>query len=197
MKIMGIDPGETIGYSMFKKKHISCLEVDFTKNMPEYKNHKHYLIELNQLAVTNKVNTTGEKLIDFEKIDRFLKIIKELDPDVVAMENFRLYNSKARSKINSDFKTVQIIGIIKNYLHKNNIPYVLQMANKAKKFVSSKKLKQLGFYIKGFKHGRDSIRHVVYFIENRITMLEDGFELNKYTSDLNICNKINERGVEL
>lgn len=62
------------------------------------------------------------KIIKYDQV-KFLELVGVLEglpkPDVVVYENFQLYGHKAKQQIGSKFETVQAIGIIKSWAHRN------------------------------------------------------------------------------
>ena len=78
-------------------------------------------------------------------------------PDVLVVEDFRLYPGKAKFLGYNDMPSAQVIGVLKYLAAKYDIPLVLQMAH-IKEHVPAD-LKE----IKG-DHMRDAVRHGVYYL---------------------------------
>lgn len=81
-------------------------------------------------------------------------------PDEIVMESFRLYPWKAKNQFWSDFVTTEVIGIIKHFAWKNDIPVVMQPASNKQPF-PDERLKKMGVYVPN-NHARDAIRHGLY-----------------------------------
>lgn len=90
-------------------------------------------------------------------------IFQKILPTQVVFESYRVYSWKAQSHTFSDLHTSQFIGAIQVVCHQNNVPYFQQTAQIAKQFSTDEKLKLWGFYVKGQKHARDSLRHATYY----------------------------------
>lgn len=110
------------------------------------------------------------------------------EPTVVVIEDYLLYNSKAVHQVNSRFETCQLIGILKDFLWYNNIPYRMQRAVDVKNRWTDEILEKKGYIVrvadtKSFEHCHghsgyalpsnkehrlmshelDAIRHAVHF----------------------------------
>jgi hypothetical protein len=95
-------------------------------------------------------------------------LLTEFEADVIIIENFRLYPGKSNAMIGNDFKTSQVIGIMKYIANDYRIPVVLQSASQAKNAFTLEKLKQLGVSTSRadkVRHSQDAIRHLFYFIQ--------------------------------
>lgn len=141
MRILALDPGLTTG---------SCiLDIDT----------RYQYIPIN--SDCSKLVVSAEELKDIHAIK---DMIDKYKPEVIVFEEYRLYDTKASSKIGSDFQEVQLIGQIKLVAEQLQIPIHNQMAVQAKKFYTDKKLKELNLY-KISKHVRDALRHALYFYD--------------------------------
>lgn len=80
------------------------------------------------------------------------------------VEDYRVYGWKAEDHSWAALHTPQFIGAIKVMAHLNAIPLSFMMAQQAKKMLTDDKLKLCGLYEPGLKHGRDAIRHLVYYL---------------------------------
>lgn len=142
-KVLAIDPGETTGYviaNVEDKKTFQILEQGEKIHFDKSRDKEPRLLEL-------------------------YNWLKEVDPDILIIENFKLYAHKASAQIGSEFIPVQLIAIAKFWAEKNKKPYHLQMASQAKGFVNDEKLKFKNLYYKGYKHSRDAMRHLIYFLQ--------------------------------
>lgn len=91
------------------------------------------------------------------------KTFEQFRPTQVVFESYRVYSWKAQSHTFSDLHTSQFIGAIQVVCHQYQVPFFQQTAQIAKQFSTDEKLKLWGFYIKGQKHARDSLRHATYY----------------------------------
>lgn len=93
------------------------------------------------------------------------QLFEDTKPTMVVFENYRVYAHKLERHSNSEVYTVRLIGVIEFMCEMlYGIPHYNQMAQQAKGFVSDEKLKAWGFYKKGSRHARDSMRHGIYFL---------------------------------
>lgn len=91
-------------------------------------------------------------------------LFKELDPDFILYEDYRVYSNKLDRHSFSPVMTVRLLGVIETYCQMNGIPSHKQMATTAKNFCTDAKLEQWGFWQTGMRHARDAIRHGCYFL---------------------------------
>ncbi len=59
---------------------------------------------------------------------------------------------------------VEVIGVIKLFCATNAIPAYSQSASQAKGFMTDDKLKAMGLWEEGLKHGMDALRHLMYHL---------------------------------
>ncbi len=87
-------------------------------------------------------------------------------PDVVVMEDYRVYKWRAKHHIGSELLTVQVIGCIQTIAIQEGIHEIIkQPAHIAKGFCNDAKLKEWGYYQGyGDKHANDAIRHGCYYL---------------------------------
>lgn len=92
-------------------------------------------------------------------------LFKKVGPDVVIVEDYRIYKWKTEHHGGSTVLTARVIGCIETIAtqHMTNV-VIKQPAHTAKGFVTDKRLKEWAFYEPGMKHARDAIRHACYFI---------------------------------
>lgn len=84
------------------------------------------------------------------------------EPDVVVIEQFRLYPYAARSKVWSDFPTVEVIGVIKYLAERHSIPFVMQSAADVK-VINLVYTKQK----KGDRHAYSALRHALLYLRRQ------------------------------
>lgn len=134
-KLLAIDPGETVGWALFEQAELSG---------------------------------TGEVRIDIDSsgsmnILPLHRIIKVLNPDLVVIEDYRVYAHKANAHTWNALYTPKLIGALQYMCQLWNIPYVMQMAS-SKQFCTDSKLKIWGYYKKASKHSMDAVRHGCYYL---------------------------------
>ena len=98
------------------------------------------------------------------------KVVAELEGflesksiDLVVMEEYRIYNWKAKDHANSTVFTLRLIGALEYVLGMRGIGVIFQGAGQAKGFCTDEKLEDWGFWQIGERHARDAIRHGAYF----------------------------------
>jgi len=97
-------------------------------------------------------------------LEQFDAFVTDSHPDVMVIENYRVYASRAAQHVGSEVNTAQYIGILKFLGQMYQIPVALQMAHQAKGWVSDARLNQLGLFQTGKRHSNDAIRHGVYWL---------------------------------
>lgn len=85
-------------------------------------------------------------------------------PTQILYERFSLYAHKAQQQINSEFPTVQNIGVIKLYAELYSIPIFVQTAQQGKAIWTDDKLKRFNFFTKNH-HANDAIRHGLTYLK--------------------------------
>ncbi len=92
-------------------------------------------------------------------------LISEYMPDVIVIEDYRVYRSRAKHHAGSDMLTTRVIGCIETLAIMSHVPHVVkQPAHIAKGFCTNHKLKDWGFYKEGAKHADDAIRHGCFYL---------------------------------
>jgi hypothetical protein len=108
-------------------------------------------------------------------------LIEKEKPDHVCFEGYKLYHHKgmaAKTQANSELQTPQLIGVLKMYCYRNNIPYTVAFAADVKTRWSEDVLVRLGilehevkggknyYYFNGklaISHHRDSLKHALHW----------------------------------
>lgn len=137
-KILCLDPGETVGWSLFE----NC-----------------YLRNFGQL----EVKKVAEGSID-KKVECMRDFIHLQDPTICVAENYIVYAHKAKEHAWNELFTAKLIGNIEAICNQFGTPLYYQMAQEAKFFGTDEKLKKWGLYQTKMKHANDSIRHGLYFM---------------------------------
>lgn len=135
--LLALDPGETTGVFVAKATPTS-LEV---------------------LKVTQVQTWPMEKAVF-----NFADIINTYRPDFMVNESYRVYDWKADDHKWSPVNTVRVIGCIDTLALQHTIPQHEQSAQIAKNFCTDDFLKKMGYYYPGLKHGRDAVRHGLYYL---------------------------------
>lgn len=148
-RVLALDPGETTGWSVWDS----------------HDNSTHYeLVRAGQLPTWDKEAKPQTNKCIVPCVRNFRQFLDEVKPDEVVMESYRVYEWKAENHSWSDVPTLRIIGSFETWLHNANIPYFFQTAQVAKQFVTDERLQEWGFWLKGQRHARDSMRHGLYYI---------------------------------
>lgn len=84
--------------------------------------------------------------------------------DHLRYEDYRIYEWKTADHAWSQVHTLRWIGAIQVAVYKYGTPYSCCIAQHAKGFWSDNKLRHFDLYPAGLKHGRDALRHLLYYI---------------------------------
>lgn len=115
----------------------------------------------------------------YEYFQAHIKLLDEVKPDVLIMEDYLLYAHKANQQIGSKMETPQLIGLIKYECNNRNIEIVIQAAYEVKHRWTDKILAYKGIIYKSgnvyrdtnnkvvSRHSKDSIRHAMQYIYKR------------------------------
>lgn len=79
-------------------------------------------------------------------------------------EDYRVYEWKSEDHAWSPVHTLRWIGAIQVACHITNTPNSCLMAANPKKFWTDDKLNLFGLNPKGLRHGRDALRHLLYYL---------------------------------
>lgn len=138
--ILALDPGETTGVAEFDGA--------------------------NEIRVYQKV--TKDLGLSYEWLQDRLEINwdhrNEQGFDHLRYEDYRVYAWKAEDHAWSPVHTIQWIGAIKVAAHVTHTPNSCLMAANVKKFWTDDKLNLFGLNPKGLRHGRDALRHLLYYL---------------------------------
>jgi len=89
--------------------------------------------------------------------------LHDRQPDMVVMEDYRVYSWKAKDHAWQALHTPKLIGALEYICMIDEFPLHLQMAQQAKGFCTDQKLKIWEVYNTG-RHARDAIRHAIYYL---------------------------------
>lgn len=96
--------------------------------------------------------------------DQIEALILKHKPEYMVYEDYKVYSWKANSHSWNELHTPQLIGGIRHICHSQKIPVYKHMAQQPKEFMTDEKLKTWGYWVKGQKHARDSVRHALFFL---------------------------------
>lgn len=95
---------------------------------------------------------------------------------IVVIENFLLYNHKAKAQVNSELETSKLLGVLQYYCWIHKIPYAMQNASEVKNRWNDKILHYKQYLTKHKnklvvphnkekidRHCKDAIRHAVHY----------------------------------
>lgn len=135
---LALDPGETTGVAEF----------DGDKTIRVYQ------------QLTQHIGETGEWLSELLTYSPFV------DGKHVHLrsEDYRVYEWKTDDHAWSPVHTIQLIGAIRLVAHQTSTPLTFAMASVAKKWWTDSKLDHFMLNPKGLRHGRDALRHLLYYI---------------------------------
>lgn len=97
-------------------------------------------------------------------MDTLASWLRNLGVDHVRYEDYRVYSWKTQDHSNAALHTPQWIGCIKAICGLLGYSFSSVMAQQAKNFWTDDKLKLCGFYVPGLKHGRDALRHLLFYM---------------------------------
>jgi len=115
----------------------------------------------------------------YEYFNAHIKLLEEVNPNILIMEDYLLYAHKANQQIGSKMETPQLIGLLKYECTTRNIEIVIQAAHEVKRRWTDKILAYKGIIKKSgnvfrdynnkvvSRHSKDSIRHAMHYITKR------------------------------
>ena len=130
--VMGIDPGETVGVSVFQGTT---------------------LLNASQLRCPK---------VDDQSFLVLKNYFDKYPCDEVVIEDYRVYGWKTEEHSFAGLHTPKLIGMIVTLCIIKGLPYTLRMAQPAKAFVTDEKLEAWNLFHKGQRHSRDAMRHSLF-----------------------------------
>lgn len=91
-------------------------------------------------------------------------MVHDLEPNVIVMEDYKVYGWKTKDHSWSALHTPKLIGAIQAICSMQHIELHLQMAQTAKNFCTNDKLRAWGMYSSSTRHAMDAIRHGCYWL---------------------------------
>lgn len=144
-RLLALDPGETTGWSVWDS-HDNAIRYELSAS--------------GQLETWDKSNNSIHPCVaNFDA-----GLLNVYEPNVIVMESYHIYSWHSEDHKWSEVPTLRIIGSMETRIIDRHIPYYFQTAQVAKQFVTDDLLKSWGFYKRGERHARDSMRHGLYFI---------------------------------
>lgn len=111
-----------------------------------------------ELLGSDQLTTKGLE----EGIDALAKYLRTNKPDIVSIEDYRVYSWESDKHKWAALHTPKLIGAVYTICYLRDIPIKMRMAQAAKGFVTDEKLKAWGLYKKAKRHSRDAMRHAIY-----------------------------------
>jgi hypothetical protein len=144
---IALDPGETTGVAEFDGNCTIRVYQRVTKDLGQSYDWLHETLENGCDVVLNEAG------------------YHEWKPwGHVRGEDYRVYQWKAADHAWSPVHTIRWIGAILVAVHKTGVPFSFMMAQQAKGWWTDAKLNHYGINPVGLKHGRDALRHLLYFL---------------------------------
>jgi hypothetical protein len=151
-RVVALDPGGTTGWAAYSANRI--VHDPWNPSQDEWKDG---LWSWGQIG-PGKHHLELEELLD--------KQSEGIDTFIVVCESFEFRQGKQRANIN--LMSREYIGVVELWCkHNPKAEYVAQTAGMGKGFVTDPKLRIMGRWIKGQKHARDAMRHLIYYMVNR------------------------------
>lgn len=141
--ILALDPGETTGVAEFDGQQTIRVYQKVTRDISSSFDWLTYLID----PEWNYQESVADP------------IFKRL-----RYEDYRVYEWKTSDHAWSPVHTVQWIGAIKVAAHLTRVQASCIMAQAAKGWWTDAKLDHFGLNPKGLRHGRDALRHLLYYL---------------------------------
>lgn len=140
---IALDPGETTGVAVFNgDTQIRVYQRETKEIGPSYD----WLEQLLEDGIWNDDNTEWAPFYHLR------------------YEDYRIYEWKSADHAWSQVHTLRWIGGILVATHNRGIAHSCCMAQHAKKWWDDPKLKHFGLYPKGMRHGKDALRHLLYYM---------------------------------
>lgn len=143
--VLALDPGETTGVAEYDGDVTIRVYQKETKDIGQSFDWLHTLLDISEIQ-------------DFQPLPRFGPF-KHL-----RYEDYRVYEWKAQDHAWSPVHTIRWIGAIQVASHVTRVPSSCVMASAAKGWWTDAKLDMFGLNPKGLKHGRDALRHLLYYL---------------------------------
>lgn len=140
LPILAFDPGETTG--------VVALNFD----------------EVGQKIVPIHISQVRTPALDADTYRILDKLISDVSPTVLVIEEYRVFNWKRDQHIWSELHTPKLIGMIIAVAMRYGIPYTYQTPQVAKGFCTDQRLKDWNLYVPANRHAMDAMRHAIYYL---------------------------------
>lgn len=140
MIVIAFDPGETTGYA--------AAEVDFSgSGVPTFN-----LLEATEIKTYYELDAVFTRKID-------------LFGDVVIVEAFNLFPTKAKAQIGSTFPAAEMIGTIRYIMHMHHCEgqLVMQTPHQKERITDQMLRDHIMAHLHSSPHVRDALRHIVFY----------------------------------
>ena len=110
----------------------------------------------------------NKHLLDTKTLEGYINyknLLKNIKPNKVIIEDYRLYPSVAQAKSWDKMIEVRILGVIEYITKCENIDYVLQPP--ADKFFYTDKILKAMKLKQSVKHENDAIRHILHYYDRK------------------------------
>lgn len=153
--ILCLDPGETMGWTVFVDAHIlRCGQLPIKTQLAQGR------------SISHALNIFFDDLVGVEPADGWPGVTV----DACVMEDYVVYGHKMQANIWNPLFTVRLIGALQFACSERKIPIIYQMASEVKFFATDDKLKRWGLFQEKLKHTNDSVRHGVYYMLRKSSM---------------------------
>lgn len=115
-------------------------------------------------AIFRHGKLTGAGQFRVTRLELFDQLVTKFNPDMMIIENYRVYPWLLKQHSWSEIPTLRYIGALQHIAALRGTPVRLQMAQLVKTYCTNPKLRQWGLYREDKKHANDAIRHGCYFL---------------------------------
>jgi hypothetical protein len=167
-----VDPNKVMTFEL-SPKFWSFLKSVHVQHPPKYNTRDIRITALDPGGTTGHSTFNGHNTINVtqwntnsipEAYDRLVEHLNDFRPHHMRHEDYRIYEWKSADHSWSPVHTLRWIGAIEVAAHVTKTPNTCLMASNAKKFWDDRKLDMFGINPKGLRHGRDALRHLLYYM---------------------------------
>ena len=146
-RILALDPGFTIGYAL----------LDYNGGAP---------VIIHAAQIPLKMNTKRTAFL-WEYVSLSITKFQDMEPDVIIMEDYRLYFKQALAQVGSRLLTSELIGAICQEAAMSEIPVVRLMAGVKNNWpIARLNSRYPAYKIAPAPHSRDALLLGLYYIEH-------------------------------
>lgn len=148
-RVLTLDPGETTGYAYYHPLEGALGTIHVSQQLTDNIGQSYeWLYRLLDPTYAGRESGAGP----FPEYDH------------LRYEDYRVYEWKTKDHAWSPVHTIRWIGAIQVAAHVTETPNSCIMASHAKAFWTDQKLDMFGVNPKGLRHGRDALRHLLYYL---------------------------------